>query len=178
MTSVPVRAFVALGSNLGDRRGHLETAVREIAALPGVSVERVSSFLETEPDGGPAGQPRFLNGALSLTSRIGARELLAELQGIETRHGRDRSTETRNGPRTLDLDLVLFGDERIDEPGLCVPHPRMEERLFVLQPMAEIAPDLVLPGCGLPVRERVLQMSNAGAPGRGPRIRRGSPRRP
>ena len=160
MTRSPVRAFVALGSNLGDRRGHLEAALREIAALPGVSIERVSSFIETAPEGGPEDQPRFLNGVLLLFTSATPRELLTALQAIETLHGRDRSLATRNGPRTLDLDLLLFGDERFDEPDLCVPHPRMEERTFVLGPLSEIAPDLVLPASGASVRERLRRLTS------------------
>jgi len=139
------RAAVAIGGNLGDRAAHLDGAVREIRALPGVRVLAVSRWHETEAVGGPAGSPRYLNGAILLETGLSARELLFALQGIERAHGRTRAAGIRDEPRTLDLDLLLLGDDRADEPDLRLPHPRLEERAFVLAPLAEIAPDLRLP---------------------------------
>jgi 2-amino-4-hydroxy-6-hydroxymethyldihydropteridine diphosphokinase len=163
-------AWIALGSNLGnhqgDRRSHLDRSVVEIGALPGVRVGRVSRWIETEPVGGPPDQPRFLNGALELDTRGSARELLARLQAIERAHGRDRAHEPRHGPRTLDLDLLLFGDESIDEPGLTVPHPGLEERVFVLAPLSEIAPELTLPRSGRSVAARLAELQSGRSPAR------------
>lgn len=157
------RCYVALGGNLGRRRAHLDGALRELAAAPGVRVERVSSWIETEPVGGPPGQPRYLNGALRLATILAPEELLDLLQSIERAHGRRREREQHHGPRTLDLDLLLHGRRRIASARLVVPHPRMEERLFVLEPLAEIAPRLVLPRARATVAERVRQLE-AGFP--------------
>jgi len=128
--------FIALGSNLGDRRRHLEEALRELAARGDIRVRAVSSFHETEPCGGPPGQPRYLNAAAELDTELEPRALLERLLEIERRHGRRR--DVRDGPRTLDLDLLLYNERRIREPDLCVPHPRMWQREFVLRPLAEI----------------------------------------
>jgi 2-amino-4-hydroxy-6-hydroxymethyldihydropteridine diphosphokinase len=143
-----VTAAVGLGSNVGDRLQHLERAVREIAAVAGVRVVAVSRWIETEAQEGAAGQSHFLNGALVIETRLSARELLEELRSIERAHGRERDQRpegVRHAPRTLDLDLLVHGSTVVDEPGLTVPHPRMRERAFVLAPLAEIAPDLVVP---------------------------------
>jgi 2-amino-4-hydroxy-6-hydroxymethyldihydropteridine diphosphokinase len=137
-------AAVALGSNLGDRRRHLDRAVEELRGLRSVRVLAVSSWIETAAVGGPPDSPSYLNGALLLETDLDARELLEALLAIERGHGRRRHPGTRNQPRTLDLDLLVFGNQRIEEPDLRVPHPRMEEREFVLAPLSEIAPDLVL----------------------------------
>jgi 2-amino-4-hydroxy-6-hydroxymethyldihydropteridine diphosphokinase len=149
MAPEPPRTFevaaVGLGSNLGDRRQHLDRAVEEIRALRGVRVLAVSRWIETDPLGGPPDAPKYLNGALLLETRLRPRELLDALLSIEGAHGRRRTPGVRDEPRTLDLDLLLFGDRRIREAGLTVPHPRLEERAFVLDPLAEIAPDLRLP---------------------------------
>ena len=160
MNRATTRAWIGLGSNLGDRRAHLDRSVREIAALPGVELARVSSWIETDPVGGPPDQPRYLNGALSVDTTRSARELLDACQAIERAHGRDRSRELRHGPRTLDLDLLLFGRERIDEPGLRVPHPALEARAFVLAPLAEIDPELELPGCARTAAERLAELDS------------------
>ena len=138
------RAAVALGSNLEDRAGHLDGAVRAVRALPGVRVLAVSDWIETDAVGGPPDSPRYLNGALVLETSLAPRELLAALQSIERAHGRKRRPGVRDEPRTLDLDLLVFGDRRIDEPGLTLPHPRLEQREFVLAPLAQVAPDLRL----------------------------------
>lgn len=140
------RAHVGLGSNLGDREATLRAAVEALAAEEGIEVVAVSTFRDTKPVG-VAGQPRFLNGVVALDTRLGPRELLERLLALESRFGRVR-VRGEHGPRTLDLDLLLHGDERIDEPGLAVPHPRLHERRFVLEPLAELDPDLVVPGRG------------------------------
>ena len=160
-------AAVGLGSNLGDRLEHLDRAVAEIRALLGVRVIAVSRWIETEPVGGPSDAPRYLNGALILETRLRPRELLDALLSIERAHGRQRTPGTRDEPRTLDLDLLLFGDRRIREPELAVPHPRLEERAFVLEPLAEIAPEFRLPS-GRTVRESASLL----------RVDRRSPRSP
>jgi 2-amino-4-hydroxy-6-hydroxymethyldihydropteridine diphosphokinase len=159
MTAAPrVLATVALGSNLGDPIAELERALAKMARLPQSRLVARSRWRETEPVGGPAGQPRFQNGVVRLSTGLGPRELLAELQRIERESGRTREREVRHGPRVLDLDLVFYGDLRLASPELELPHPRAEERLFVLEPLAEFAPDEVLPGCGKSVRERVQEL--------------------
>lgn len=143
-----ISVAIALGSNLGDRQAHLRFAVSRLSDI--LSGIRVSSFHDTEPVGvGP--QPRFLNGAVVGTGTLPARALLDRLLAIEQEAGRARPFE--GAPRTLDLDLILYGDAVIDEPGLQVPHPRFRERLFVLQPLAEIAADWVDPVTGRTIGE-------------------------
>lgn len=132
------RAFLALGSNLGDRWALLERAV---AALP--DVVAVSPVYETDPVGGPEGQGAFLNLVVELDTDLSPRELLEVAQRAETDAQRVRTE--RWGPRTLDVDVLLVGDLTVDEPDLVVPHPRMWERAFVLVPLADLAPDLVPP---------------------------------
>ena len=141
------RAYVALGSNLGDRERTLLDAVEELRAAPGVDVADVSGLIETEPVGF-VDQPRFVNGVVALDTTLPARALLELLLDVERRFGRSREGVPAQGPRTLDLDLLLYGEAEIDEPGLQVPHPRMHERPFVLGPLAEIAPGLEIPGRG------------------------------
>ena len=140
------RAFVGLGANLGDRRRTLHAALDALADEAGIEVVAVSTLRATEPVG-VGEQPRFLNGAAELETTLTAHELLGRLLAVEQRFGRVR-TPGEHGPRTLDLDLLLYGDEVIDEPGLTVPHPRLHERRFVLEPLAELAPGLVVPGRG------------------------------
>lgn len=135
--------YIALGGNLGNRRENLERAVELLRADPDLEVVGVSSLRETEPVG-VVDQPRFLNGALAVETALGARPLLDRLLAVERALGRER-TGPRFGPRTVDLDLLLYGDETIDEPGLTVPHPRLAERRFVLEPLAELDPGLTLP---------------------------------
>jgi 2-amino-4-hydroxy-6-hydroxymethyldihydropteridine diphosphokinase len=134
-------AYVGLGSNLGNRAGHL---ARALALLDEVGSVRASSIRETDPVG-LVDQPRFLNAVAEVETELPARELLDRLLAIELELGRDRAGETRWGPRTIDLDLLLYGDETIDEPGLTVPHPRLAERRFVLEPLHELDPGLTLP---------------------------------
>jgi 2-amino-4-hydroxy-6-hydroxymethyldihydropteridine diphosphokinase len=136
-------AYVGLGSNLGDRRGLLEEALRRLDADPDIAVVAVSSFRETEPVG-VVDQPPFLNGAAAVETSLRPDELLDRLLAVERSLGRDRSGE-RWGPRTVDLDLLLFGDEVVDESGLTVPHPRLAERAFALEPLVELDPALTLP---------------------------------
>jgi 2-amino-4-hydroxy-6-hydroxymethyldihydropteridine diphosphokinase len=141
------RAFVGLGSNLGDRERTLERAVEALGQLPGTTVRAVSSFRDTDPVG-MVDQPRFLNGAVELETNLSPRELLAALLEIEGSLGRDRAGVPPGGPRTLDLDLLLYGAAEIDEPGLRVPHPRLGERRFVLEPLLELDPALKAPAEG------------------------------
>jgi 2-amino-4-hydroxy-6-hydroxymethyldihydropteridine diphosphokinase len=138
-------AFIGIGSNLGDRETHLRTALDRLAADEGIEVVAVSRLRETEPVG-PVEQGPFLNGAVQVTTDLPPRELLARLLDVEERLGRVRGE--RFGPRTIDLDLLVYGDEIVDEPGLSVPHPRLPERRFALEPLAELAPALVVPGRG------------------------------
>ena len=136
------RVFVALGSNLGDREANLARALLRIDDELGLVA--CSTFVETDPVG-VTDQPRFLNAVAELRTDVPPRELLERLLEIERELGRDRSNQARWGPRTIDLDLLLYGDEKIDEPGLTVPHPRLAERRFVLEPLHELDPDLALP---------------------------------
>ncbi|MBW2268526.1 MAG: 2-amino-4-hydroxy-6-hydroxymethyldihydropteridine diphosphokinase [Deltaproteobacteria bacterium] len=144
-------AYVALGSNLGDRAAHLDAGVAGLAATAGVRLLRRARFCETRPVGGPLQGP-YLNGAVSLATTLPAAALLARLHAIEAAAGRTRGAE-RNTPRTLDLDLLLYGDAVIECAGLRVPHPRLHERSFVLDPLCDIAPELVHPVLGVSIQE-------------------------
>jgi 2-amino-4-hydroxy-6-hydroxymethyldihydropteridine diphosphokinase len=141
------RAFIGLGANLGDRAETIRSALAELSATPGVELVAVSELLETEPVG-PVAQPSFLNGVAVVDTSLEARELLDLLLAVETRHGRDRAAVPAQGPRTLDLDLLLYGDAEIGEEDLQIPHPRLHERAFVLDPLLEVAPGLEVPGRG------------------------------
>ena len=141
------RAYVALGANLGDREATIRAALAELEAAEGVEVVAVSSLVETDPVG-YLDQPRFLNGAAALETTLTARELLELLLAVERRFGRAREGVPPQGPRTLDLDLLLYGSARIEEPGLRIPHPRLHERRFVLEPLAELDASLEVPGKG------------------------------
>ena len=142
-----VQVAIALGSNVGDRQAHLAFAVDRLRAqLPDLAVSR---WHETEPVGVRPQGP-FLNGAATGTTALTARDLLNVLLQIERTRGRERPFS--GAPRTLDLDLILYGADAIDEPGLRVPHPRFRERLFVLEPLAEIAPDWIDPETGRSIR--------------------------
>jgi 2-amino-4-hydroxy-6-hydroxymethyldihydropteridine diphosphokinase len=132
-----VRAYVGLGSNLGDRKETLRAALARLAAEHGIEILAVSTFRESDPVGPILDQPRFLNGAALLDTSLGPRRLLGLLLEVEAEFGRTR-TGPPGGPRTLDLDLLLYGDENVDEPGLQVPHPRLHERSFVLEPLEEL----------------------------------------
>jgi len=137
---MPVRrAFIGLGANLGDRAGTLARAVSTLRAYGDVAA--VSPVYETEPQGGPAGQPAYLNAVVSLDTAASAQELLERCRRLE--HDARRVRTVRNGPRTLDADVLLVGDEVHQDPELEVPHPRMWQRRFVLAPLRDVAPDLV-----------------------------------
>jgi len=139
------RAYVGLGANLGPREVTLLRAVDLLAAADGVQVVAVSQLRETDPVG-VVEQPPFLNGAIALDTSLSPRAVLELLLEIEEELGRVRGE--RWGPRTVDLDLLVYGDERVDEDGLHVPHPRLHERRFALEPLAELDPELVIPGLG------------------------------
>lgn len=138
-------AFVGIGSNLGDRETHLRTALDLLAAEEGIEIVAVSRLRETEPVG-PVEQGPFLNGAVQVSTDLPPRQLLERLLAVEQRLGRVRAE--RFGPRTIDLDLLVYGDEVLEEPGLTLPHPRLHERRFALEPLAELEPGLVVPGRG------------------------------
>ena len=140
-----IPAFIGLGSNLGDPANQVRSALRALAALPDTRLARQSSLYRNPPEGG-ADQPEFVNAVARIETRAGPRTLLDRLLGIERAHGRAR--DYPNAPRTLDLDILLYGERVVSEPGLVIPHPRMLERAFVLVPLAEIAPDAVVPGRG------------------------------
>jgi len=149
-------AFVGIGSNLGEPERQIGAALEQLAAEDGVELVAVSTLRETEPVG-YLYQPNFLNGAAQLETELPPRALLERLLAIEARLGRARAEGPRFGPRTIDLDLLVYGDETIDEPGLTVPHPRLAERRFALEPLAELAPGLEIPGLG-PVQALLAEL--------------------
>jgi 2-amino-4-hydroxy-6-hydroxymethyldihydropteridine diphosphokinase len=146
-----VDAYIALGANLGDRARNIHTALARLSQTEGVSLLKFSTLIETPPVGGPAGSPPYLNGAAVLQTSLGAHALLRRLLEIERELGRERRVKWE--PRLIDLDLLLYSQQILSSQDLVVPHPLMHERRFVLQPLAEIAPDLVHP---------VLQMTVGG----------------
>jgi 2-amino-4-hydroxy-6-hydroxymethyldihydropteridine diphosphokinase len=141
------RAYVGIGANVGARRATIGAALQLLEAEHGIEVVAVSTLIETDPVGYEE-QPRFLNGAVALETELTPRELLERLLAIEARLGRVRGDGPRFGPRTIDLDLLLYGQETLDEPGLTVPHPRLAGRRFALEPLAELDPALEIPGLG------------------------------
>lgn len=143
VTTSPVRVYLGLGSNLGDRAAYLRQAVDALGRLPGTRVLRLSSLYETRP-WGLAEQPHYYNLVVELETSLAADELLRQALAIEAALGRVRTV--RFGPRTIDIDVLLYGDQTFDTPELTVPHPRMLQRAFVLVPLAELAPDLVVAG--------------------------------
>ncbi len=166
-----ILALIGLGTNVGDRKANLDGAVAALAETPGIEVRAVSSYREIASVGGPGGQGAYLNAAAAVEARLSPLELLRVLHAIEDRAGRVRVV--RWGERTLDLDLLLFGDQILDTPELQVPHLRMAVRRFVLAPLAEVAPEAVDPLTGRTVaqllanldrRPRYLALSNDGAP--------------
>ncbi len=140
------RAYVGLGANLGDREATLRRALELLAEGPSIEVVAVSSFRETDPVGF-VDQPRFLNAAAAVETELRPRELLERLLAVERALGRTRDGP-RFGPRTVDLDLLVYGDEVVDEPGLTVPHPRLHERRFAVEPLVELDPALEVAGLG------------------------------
>jgi 2-amino-4-hydroxy-6-hydroxymethyldihydropteridine diphosphokinase len=149
--SEPASVFVSLGSNLGDREGALRRALAALGDTPGIALVAVSACYETDPVGPPPQGP-YLNAAAGLRTTLSPRALLARLLAIEAEAGRVRGPE-RNTARTLDLDLLLFGALCLDEPGLSVPHPRLHERAFVLEPLSEIAGEVSHPSLGIRIAE-------------------------
>jgi len=141
------QAYIGIGSNLEDRRAYLQAGLTEVVAVPGVELEAVSSVYETAPLG-PVDQPFFLNAVFSVRTTLSPAKLLGAMQAIENRHHRQR--RIRWGPRTLDLDLLLYGQVQVETEDLVLPHPHMAERCFVLVPLCEIAPDLRHPRTGRP----------------------------
>jgi 2-amino-4-hydroxy-6-hydroxymethyldihydropteridine diphosphokinase len=141
-----MRAFIGVGANLGNRAETIARAVELLGEQDGVEVVAVSTLRETDPVG-VVEQPRFLNGAVAVETELPPRELLERLLAVELALGRTREGP-RHGPRTIDLDLLLYGDVELAEPGLTVPHPRLAERRFVLEPLAELDSELVIPGRG------------------------------
>jgi 2-amino-4-hydroxy-6-hydroxymethyldihydropteridine diphosphokinase len=144
-----MRAYLGLGSNLGDRRANIEEALRRLDATDDIRVVTRSSICETDPVGGPE-QPRYMNAACEVETRMSPRELLRAALAVESDMGRKRGV--RWGPRVIDIDILIAGHEVLDDPDLTVPHPLMTEREFVLRPLAEIAPDLRHPGSGRDIR--------------------------
>jgi 2-amino-4-hydroxy-6-hydroxymethyldihydropteridine diphosphokinase len=141
------RVYVGVGANLGTPRETIAAALALLDQESDVELVAVSTLRETDPVGYQE-QPRFLNGVVQLGTELSPQELLARLLAIETRLGRVRGQGPRFGPRTIDLDLLLYGEETVDEPGLTLPHPRLHERRFVLEPLAELDPALEVPGRG------------------------------
>jgi 2-amino-4-hydroxy-6-hydroxymethyldihydropteridine diphosphokinase len=164
-------AWIALGANLGDPAAQLDRALDGLRADGREHLLRRSPWLWTAPVGGPPGQPRFLNGVAELSFEGTSLELLALLQDLERAAGRVRLV--RHGPRTLDLDLLWFGSERAHGPALELPHPRLEQRLFVLLPLAAVDPELRLPGSGRTVAEQLAHLARAAHPATGPGTVRG-----
>ena len=157
MHTSPFPVYLALGSNLGDRNATLDAAVEMLAGLAETTLFRVAARIVTKPVGGPPGQGDFLNSACFLTTRLEPGELLRETQGIEYALGRRRNPgEERWGPRSIDIDILLYGDMLMNTDDLTIPHPRMAERRFVLEPLAEIAPEAIVPGTGM----RVIDLLN------------------
>jgi 2-amino-4-hydroxy-6-hydroxymethyldihydropteridine diphosphokinase len=153
---VTVTSFIALGSNIGDRRGHLDEALAQLRQHPGIRLRRVSAYYETVPVGGPPGQGMYLNAAAQLETDLPAIDLLRLLLDVEQTLGRIRREP--DGPRTIDLDLLLYGNQVIDEGDLKVPHPRMHLRRFVLGPLSEIAPLAPHPRLGKSIRQLLNEL--------------------
>lgn len=153
-----MEAYIALGSNLGDRELNLLRAVAEVGRLPESRVTALSSFYETSPVGN-VDQDAFYNAVLKLSTRLDARSLLTHLLRIEDETFK-RVRTIHQGPRRIDLDLLLYGDMTINEENLVVPHPRLAERRFVLQPLCEIAPDLLHPLTGKTIHEILASLKS------------------
>ena len=136
-------AYLALGSNMGNKARHIINAFIEIDDLPGTKVKRISQIIKSAPEGGPEGQEDYMNGACIIETELFPEELLKNISQIEKKHGRIRSTKW--GPRPLDIDILFYDDLAIETEELTIPHPRMQERLFVLKPLSEIAANFIHP---------------------------------
>ncbi|MFA5515816.1 MAG: 2-amino-4-hydroxy-6-hydroxymethyldihydropteridine diphosphokinase [Desulfuromonadales bacterium] len=155
-----VRVFLGLGANLGDRLGNLRGARHQLQQAPGVNLSAASALYETHPVGGPPGQNDYLNAVLAVRTTLSPRELLHLCQTIEANFARQRR-ETW-GPRTLDIDLLLYGNEILQEKDLIVPHPQLHRRAFVLQPLTDLAPDLPHPILEQTPRELLAELPAGG----------------
>lgn len=156
-------AYIALGSNLGDRHAMINAALQAIDRTNGVHVSAFSELIETEPLG-PPGQSTYLNAAARLVTTLSPRELLETCLAIERALGRDRRHSIRWGPRVIDIDLLMFADLIIDEPGLKIPHPHLHERTFVLNPLAQIAPQAMHPVLGVTIESLCRDLAASAAP--------------
>lgn len=152
-------AYIGLGSNQGDSRALLQSALTSLNQHTAIQVTDISSFYQSKPVG-PVGQPDYINAVACLSTSLNAQELLAVLLETERLHGRVRDPNLRWGPRTLDLDLLLFGDAVIQEANLIVPHPELSKRSFVVYPLYELNPDLILP-CGQALREYTFVLASS-----------------
>jgi 2-amino-4-hydroxy-6-hydroxymethyldihydropteridine diphosphokinase len=158
MNATQVDAFIALGSNVGDRRATMTSALDALRRCDRVRIVEVSDIMETDPVG-PPGQGPYLNAVAWVSTDLEPHDLMTLLLDIERLHGRTRSPDHRWGPRTLDLDLILYGDQVIDQPGLTVPHPQMHQRTFVLKPLVQIAPGRIHPVLGRTIAELLDSLS-------------------
>ncbi len=158
LTGFRSTVFVGLGSNMSDPVWQLHSAIREIDEIPEAALVSVSSLYQTAPVG-ILDQPPFVNAVVKLETTLSPHDLLSRLSAIESAHGRIRAE--KNGPRTLDLDILIFNEWRIDEANLTTPHPRMHERAFVLVPLLEIAPEVYIPGKG-PARQALAKVDAGG----------------
>lgn len=147
-----VMAYLGLGANLGDRQGAIAQALKELGVLPTITVTAVSSLYQTAPVG-VLDQPDFLNAVAEVQTTLAPRPLLAQILQVEQQLGRVRTV--RWGPRTIDIDILVFGEKQMEEPDLTIPHPRLAERAFALVPLAEVAPNLCLPGEDETMRKKV-----------------------